>query len=285
MAQHRPLRGPRGAEVVAVPDRDERLPRHAQRPPAPRPADGAHGGRQPRRRPAEHAARGHVAGADPRRARHAGLRRPGRDRARPGDPQARLRRRAAAPARPPARGAHPARGAALERGRGRHAARHERRLGQQRAAARPGRDRRDRADPGRRRRSRWTTSRPSCSSATSPPSSSTTWTSSSPCCTRTRRCRCRPSTSGCAAPSTSWRGTSAPATAAAARGSSPTSANGMPAFGQYRPSGPGGSFEPWALQVIEISGGRITGLNAFLDTARWFPLFGLPAVPPERQPV
>ena len=63
-----------------------------------------------------------------------------------------------------------------------------------------------------------------------------------------------------------------------------TSANGMPAFGQYRPSGPGGSFEPWALQVIEISGGKITGLNAFLDTARWFPLFGLPAVPPERQP-
>jgi RNA polymerase sigma-70 factor (ECF subfamily) len=60
-----------------------------------------------------------------------------------------------------------------------------------------------------------------------------------------------------------------------------TSANGMPAFGQYRPSGPGGSFEPWALQVVEHSNGRITGLNAFLDTARLFPLFGLPAVPPE----
>ena len=60
-----------------------------------------------------------------------------------------------------------------------------------------------------------------------------------------------------------------------------TSANGLPAFGQYRPSGPGGSFEPWALQVIEHSNGRITALNAFLDTARLFPLFGLPAVPPE----
>jgi RNA polymerase sigma-70 factor (ECF subfamily) len=60
-----------------------------------------------------------------------------------------------------------------------------------------------------------------------------------------------------------------------------TSANGMPAFGQYRPSGPGGSFEPWALQVIELSNGRITGLNAFLDTARLFPLFGLPPVPPD----
>jgi len=60
----------------------------------------------------------------------------------------------------------------------------------------------------------------------------------------------------------------------------PTSANGLPAFGQYRPSGPGGSFEPWALQVIEHSNGQITGLNAFLDTARLFPLFGLPPVPP-----
>jgi RNA polymerase sigma-70 factor, ECF subfamily len=58
-------------------------------------------------------------------------------------------------------------------------------------------------------------------------------------------------------------------------------ANGLPAFGQYRPTGPGGSFEPWALQVIEYSHGRITGLNAFLDTARWFPLFGLPPVPPD----
>jgi RNA polymerase sigma-70 factor, ECF subfamily len=62
----------------------------------------------------------------------------------------------------------------------------------------------------------------------------------------------------------------------------PTVANGLPAFGQYRPSGPGGSFEPWALQVIEISGGRIVGFNAFLDTATLFPLFGLPARPPER---
>jgi len=59
-----------------------------------------------------------------------------------------------------------------------------------------------------------------------------------------------------------------------------TRANGLPAFGQYRPSGPGGSFEPWALQVIEHSNGRITALNAFLDTERLFPLFGLPAVPP-----
>ncbi|MEU9030218.1 sigma-70 family RNA polymerase sigma factor [Streptomyces sp. NPDC048383] len=56
----------------------------------------------------------------------------------------------------------------------------------------------------------------------------------------------------------------------------PTTANGMPAFGQYRPDPSGKGHTPWALQVLEVSGGRIVGLNAFLDTARWFPLFGLP---------
>jgi RNA polymerase sigma-70 factor (ECF subfamily) len=56
----------------------------------------------------------------------------------------------------------------------------------------------------------------------------------------------------------------------------PATANGTPAFGQYRPS-PDGGHEPWALQVIEVSAGRISGLNSFLDTARLFPLFGLPA--------
>ncbi|MFJ3927315.1 sigma-70 family RNA polymerase sigma factor [Streptomyces sp. NPDC090022] len=55
-----------------------------------------------------------------------------------------------------------------------------------------------------------------------------------------------------------------------------TTANGLPAFGQYRPDPSGPGHTPWALQVLEISDGRITGLNAFLDTARWFPLFGLP---------
>jgi RNA polymerase sigma-70 factor (ECF subfamily) len=56
----------------------------------------------------------------------------------------------------------------------------------------------------------------------------------------------------------------------------PTVANGSPAFGQYKPGGPGGSREPWSLQVLEVSGGRIAGISFFLDTARWFPLFGLP---------
>lgn len=53
-------------------------------------------------------------------------------------------------------------------------------------------------------------------------------------------------------------------------------ANGSPAFGQYKPSGPGGALEPWALQVLEISGGRIVEFSFFLDTERMFPLFGLP---------
>ena len=57
----------------------------------------------------------------------------------------------------------------------------------------------------------------------------------------------------------------------------PTGANGSPAFGQYRPSASGQGHEPWALQVIEISGGQVVGLNAFLDTASLFPLFGLPS--------
>jgi len=61
----------------------------------------------------------------------------------------------------------------------------------------------------------------------------------------------------------------------------PTVANGTPAFGQYRPSGPGGRHEPWALQVLEIVDGRIIGFNAFLDTEALFPLLGLPAHPDE----
>ena len=57
----------------------------------------------------------------------------------------------------------------------------------------------------------------------------------------------------------------------------PTVANGSPAFGQYKPSvTEEGVLEPWSLQVLEISGDRISGITFFLDTARWFPLFGLP---------
>jgi RNA polymerase sigma-70 factor (ECF subfamily) len=55
-----------------------------------------------------------------------------------------------------------------------------------------------------------------------------------------------------------------------------TSANGCPAVAQYRVD-PEGGYTPWALHVVEISGDRISRLNAFLDTAAIFPSFGLPA--------
>jgi RNA polymerase sigma-70 factor (ECF subfamily) len=56
------------------------------------------------------------------------------------------------------------------------------------------------------------------------------------------------------------------------------SANGSPAFGQYKPS-PDGGHEPWALQVLEVEDGQIVELTFFLDTETLFPLFGLPLRP------
>ena len=38
----------------------------------------------------------------------------------------------------------------------------------------------------------------------------------------------------------------------------PTSANGCPAFGQYKPD-PDGGYAPWAIQVLEISSGKVAG--------------------------
>jgi RNA polymerase sigma-70 factor, ECF subfamily len=54
-------------------------------------------------------------------------------------------------------------------------------------------------------------------------------------------------------------------------------ANGSVAFGQYKPSESGSGREPWALQVLELQGGAIREMTFFLDTARLFPLFGLPS--------
>jgi RNA polymerase sigma-70 factor (ECF subfamily) len=54
-----------------------------------------------------------------------------------------------------------------------------------------------------------------------------------------------------------------------------TNANGSPTFGQYKPS-PEGGYEAWALQVLELSAGRIAEFTFFLDTEALFPLFGLP---------
>jgi RNA polymerase sigma-70 factor (ECF subfamily) len=56
------------------------------------------------------------------------------------------------------------------------------------------------------------------------------------------------------------------------------SANGSPAFGQYKPNEAGDGYEPWALQVLELENGKIVELTFFLDTARLFPLFGLPLI-------
>jgi RNA polymerase sigma-70 factor (ECF subfamily) len=53
-----------------------------------------------------------------------------------------------------------------------------------------------------------------------------------------------------------------------------TGANGCPAVGTYRID-PNGGHSPWALQVLEISDGRIIGHHNFLDT-RLFAEFGLP---------
>jgi RNA polymerase sigma-70 factor (ECF subfamily) len=55
----------------------------------------------------------------------------------------------------------------------------------------------------------------------------------------------------------------------------PTMANGTFAFGQYKPD-PAGGLAPWSLQVVELSGDGIAGITFFLDTERYFPLFGLP---------
>lgn len=56
----------------------------------------------------------------------------------------------------------------------------------------------------------------------------------------------------------------------------PVQVNGLPGFAHYKPEPETGGFSAWAVQVLEISDGRITGFHCFLDTQRWFPLFGLP---------
>ncbi|WP_137993753.1 sigma-70 family RNA polymerase sigma factor [Streptomyces vilmorinianum] len=55
----------------------------------------------------------------------------------------------------------------------------------------------------------------------------------------------------------------------------PTVANGSPAFAHYHPE-PDGGYSPWALIVLEVRDGKVGGMDFFLDTKRWFPLFDLP---------
>jgi RNA polymerase sigma-70 factor, ECF subfamily len=54
-----------------------------------------------------------------------------------------------------------------------------------------------------------------------------------------------------------------------------TEANGCAAFGCYHQD-PDGGFRPWAVQVVEVSGDRITGHHNFVDSGL-FAAFGLPA--------
>lgn len=46
----------------------------------------------------------------------------------------------------------------------------------------------------------------------------------------------------------------------------------MPAFAQYRQGGE----QPWALVVLELDGDSIGSMTYFLDTATFFPKFGVP---------
>lgn len=56
----------------------------------------------------------------------------------------------------------------------------------------------------------------------------------------------------------------------------PVGASALPAFAQYRPGQTSGTYQAWALIVLELADGRIAGVNNFLDTGTLFPLFGLP---------
>jgi RNA polymerase sigma-70 factor (ECF subfamily) len=55
----------------------------------------------------------------------------------------------------------------------------------------------------------------------------------------------------------------------------PVEASGAPAFGQYKP-GDDGKLYPWALVVLEPAGDKLSSMTFFLDTATYFPMFGLP---------
>jgi RNA polymerase sigma-70 factor (ECF subfamily) len=54
----------------------------------------------------------------------------------------------------------------------------------------------------------------------------------------------------------------------------PISVNGVPGFAQWRVD-PSGGYSAWAIHVLQISGGRITGFDFFVDP-NLFALFDLP---------
>jgi RNA polymerase sigma-70 factor (ECF subfamily) len=53
-------------------------------------------------------------------------------------------------------------------------------------------------------------------------------------------------------------------------------ANGLPAFGQYRRSQRHQGWDPWALQVLELREGQIARITSFLEPAELFARFRLP---------
>ena len=59
----------------------------------------------------------------------------------------------------------------------------------------------------------------------------------------------------------------------------PVAANGSPAVAVYRAPAPGGQPTAFAIQVLDVVAGRISGIHVFLDPAL-FETFGLPIAPP-----
>jgi RNA polymerase sigma-70 factor (ECF subfamily) len=55
----------------------------------------------------------------------------------------------------------------------------------------------------------------------------------------------------------------------------PVRANGVRAWGQYKPDPEHGGYAPWGLLVHEVEGGRLSRMTNFLDTEALFPVFGL----------
>ena len=62
-------------------------------------------------------------------------------------------------------------------------------------------------------------------------------------------------------------------------------ANGLPAFAQYKPATDGDGYEPWALQALHLRDGRIAEFSFFLATDTLFPLFGVPPRLPAEEAV
>ncbi|MFC4590598.1 sigma-70 family RNA polymerase sigma factor [Sphaerisporangium corydalis] len=75
-----------------------------------------------------------------------------------------------------------------------------------------------------------------------------------------------------------WRALSESAGPCAGSRLVPTVASGTPAFAHYLPDGAGGH-RLFALQIIETTGDRLTGLTSYLNDPRLFTLFELPLSP------